>query len=99
MLSEDNPLLNVGWAGSEEEGGQPYNSWGYCASFCANAHWRGGDLDIAAGEVHTGCEQDGGTDAEVAVRACVVERRRLLVLSSLGRWGRWNSWSSDAEGP
>lgn len=90
MLSEDNPPPNVGWAGSE---GGPYNSRGYCASFCTNAHWCRGDLDIAAGEVHAGCEQDGGTDAEVAVRACVVERRRLLVLSS--RNGR----SSDAEGP
>jgi hypothetical protein len=83
MLYEDNPLLNVSLAGSEEGG--PYNSRGYCASFCTNAHWCGGNLDIAAGEVHAGCEQDGGTDAEVTVRACVVERRRLLVLFSLGR--------------
>jgi hypothetical protein len=80
ILSEDSPLLNAGWAGSQ---GGPYNGRGYCASFRANAHWCGGDLDIAAGEVHAGCEQDGGTNAEVAVRAYVVERRRLLVLSSL----------------
>lgn len=76
--------------------GRPYNCRGYSTSLCTDAHWCGGDLDIGSRKVHAGCEQDGSTDAEVAVGAYVAERKRLLVVSSLGCRDSWNGRNSDA---
>jgi hypothetical protein len=77
--------------------GRPYNCRGYCTSLCTNAHWCGGDLDIASRKVHAGCEQDGSTDAEVAVGAYVAERKRLSVVLSLGCRDSWKGKDSDAD--
>jgi hypothetical protein len=96
ILSDDKSFAECGLG--KERKGRPYNCRGYCTSLCTNAHWCGGDLDIGPGKVHPRREQDGGADAEVAVGAYAAERKRLLVLSSLGTSGQLGrAKSSDGE--
>ena len=58
--------------------GPPYHSRRNGASFGANAHRRGSDLDIAAGKVHARGEQYRRPDTEITVRACVLSTRDLV---------------------
>jgi hypothetical protein len=53
-------------------GREPYHGGSDGASLGANANGRGSDLDVGAGKVDSGRQQNGGADAEVAVRACSV---------------------------